>query len=104
MILLGYVTNHRAECFNPTCPLNTTDKELYLPLTNKATTMEKSTIKDPIILSHLLNAIYAEYSKSPKSAATLHIVYSCYLFYRMGNIHMALVELNLASKCETTMQ
>lgn len=103
MILLGYVTNHKSECANPECPLNSS-KEFYLPSLQKSTTASKAGIKDPIILTHLLSSIYSEYSQRANTSATVHIIYSYFLFYKVGNVHNALIELSLALKCDISVQ
>ena len=100
MILLGIVHNHQSECLNPECPLNTND-ELYLPATNSNSDRKTIYSKDPILLAHLINSIYAEYAKSSSSTAVLHTTYAYFLFYQIGNIHMAVLELNVAEKCDT---
>ena len=100
MILLGLVHNHQSECLNSECPLNTTE-ELYLPLTDSASDRRALFSKDPILLYHLINSIYAEYAKSSNSTAVLHTTYAYFLFYQIGNIHTALLELNVAEKCDT---
>lgn len=33
-----------------------------------------------------------------------HTSYAFFLFYKMGNVHMSLIELNLAQKCSKTIQ
>jgi PAS domain S-box-containing protein len=103
MILLGFVTNHKSECSEPNCPLNTTE-ELYLPASDSYSSADKSNIKDPIILLHLLKSIYDVYAKNSNSTAILHTTFSNFLFYQMNNIHRALLELNVAEKCETSLQ
>jgi hypothetical protein len=52
----------------------------------------------------LINSIYAEYAKSSNSTAVLHTTYAYFLFYQIGNIHTALLELNVAEKCDTNFQ
>ena len=103
MILLGLVHNHQSECLNAECPLNSTE-ELYLPLTDSSTDRRSIFSKDPILLYHLINSIYAEYAKSSNSTAVLHTTYSYFLFYQIGNNHTALLELNVAEKCDTNYQ
>lgn len=100
MILLGIVHNHQSECLNSECPLNNQD-ELYLPLTDSASDRKTLFSKDPILLYHLINSIYAEYAKSSNSTAVLHTTYAYFLFYQIGNNHTALLELNVAEKCDT---
>jgi hypothetical protein len=80
MILLGLVHNHQSECLNSECPLNSTE-ELYLPLTDSASDRRSIFSKDPILLYHLINSIYAEYAKSSNSTAVLHTTYAYFLFY-----------------------
>ncbi len=103
MILLGLVHNHQSECLNSECPLNSTE-ELYLPLTDSASDRRSVFSKDPILLYHLINSIYAEYAKSSNSTAVLHTTYAYFLFYQIGNNHTALLELNVAEKCDTNFQ
>lgn len=103
MILLGLVHNHQSECLNSECPLNNTD-ELYLPLTDSFSDRRSLFSKDPILLYHLINSIYAEYAKSSNSTAVLHTTYAYFLFYQIGNNHTALLELNVAEKCDTNFQ
>ena len=100
MILLGIVHNHQSECLNNECPLNSSE-ELYLPLTDSVSDRKSIYSKDPILLYHLINSIYAEYAKSSNSAAVLHTTYAYFLFYQIGNVHTALLELNVAEKCDT---
>jgi hypothetical protein len=80
MILLGIVHNHQSECLNSECPLNNAD-ELYLPLSDTVSDRKTIYSKDPILLNHLINSIYAEYAKSSNSAAVLHTTYAYFLFY-----------------------
>ena len=97
MLLLGVVHNHQSECLSNECPLNNQD-ELYLPLSDSSTDRSQIFSKDPILLSHLINSIYAEYAKSSNASAVLHTTYAYFLFYQIGNMHMALLELNVAEK------
>jgi len=103
MILLGLVHNHQSECLNNDCPLNNSER-LYLPLTDSESDRHSAYSKDPILLYHLINSIYSEYAKNSSSTAVLHTTYSYFLFYQIGNIHMALCELNVAEKCDTNFQ
>ncbi len=100
MVLLGIVHNHQSECLNNECPLNT-NEELYLPLTDSTSDRKSMFSKDPILLYHLINSIYAEYAKSSNSTAVLHSTYAYFLFYQIGNIHSALLELYVAEKQDT---
>ena len=102
MLLIGYVTNYKSECNDPQCPL-ITGEPLYLPISDTLST-DKNNYKDPAVLLHLLNSIYSEYAKNSNATTTLHTIYSNFLFYSMGNIHMSLFELNMAEKCETSIQ
>ena len=103
MILLGFVTNHKSECTRAECPLNHVD-ELYLPATDTYSNREKSNMRDTIVLLYLMDSIYAIYTKNSNASTILHTIYSNFLFYKIGNIHMALLELNVAEKCETSLQ
>lgn len=103
LILLGIVHNHQSECLSNECPLNNSE-ELYLPLVDSVSDRKSIYSKDPILLYHLINSIYAEYAKSSNSAAVLHTTYAYFLFYQIGNIHTALLELNVAEKCDTNYQ
>ncbi|MDR3549596.1 MAG: hypothetical protein P4M11_15230 [Candidatus Pacebacteria bacterium] len=103
MVLLGFVNNHKNECSSQDCPL-TTNEALYLPATDAYSPADRKNLKDPIILRHLLNSIFLEYVKNSNSTAVLHIIYSHFLFIHIGNIHMALIELNAAEKLDTTTQ
>ena len=104
MLLLGIVHHHQSECLNSECPLNNPAEELYLPLTEQASDRKAIVSKDPILLQHLINSIYAEYAKSSNSTAVLHTTYAYFLFYQIGNIHTALLELNVADKCDSNNQ
>ena len=103
MILIGLIHNHQSECLNNDCPLNTTE-ELYLPSSDNTSDRRATFSKDPIVLFHLINSIYADYSKNSNATAVLHTTYSYFLFTMMGNIHTALQELNVAEKCDTNYQ
>ena len=103
MILLGFANNHKNECTNPECPINKNEK-LYLPATDQYSTTDRTNLKDPIVLKHLLNAIYNIYAKNSNSTAMLHIIYSHFLFTYIGNIHNSLLELNAAEKMDASIQ
>jgi hypothetical protein len=103
MILLGLVHNHQSECLNTECPLNN-NEELYLPLNDSTSDRRSIFSKDPILLYHLINSIYSEYAKSSSSTAVLHTTYAYFLFYQIGNVHTALLELNVSDKCDTNFQ
>lgn len=103
MLLLGFVNNHKSDCQNPLCPLNTND-ELYLPLTGTYALKDRSNLKDPVLLKHLICAIFEEYCKKSGMSSILHIIYSQFLFNHMGNNHMALLELFTAEKSENSIQ
>jgi hypothetical protein len=77
---------------------------LYLPSTESISERKKMYSKDYIVLYHLINNIYSEYAKNSNSTAILHTTYSYFLFNIMGNIHMALLELNVAEKSDTNFQ
>jgi len=103
MILLGFVNNHKNECSNPDCPLSS-NTSLYLPATDSYSPIDRKNLKDPIVFKHTLNTIFALYIKNSNATAILHIIYSHFLFVHIGNIHMALLELNAAEKLDTSMQ
>jgi len=103
MILLGLVHNHQSECLNAECPLNN-NEELYLPLNDSTSDRRSIFSKDPVLLYHLINSIYSEYAKSSSSTAVLHTTYAYFLFYQIGNVHTALLELNMSDKCDTNFQ
>jgi len=48
-----------------------------------------------------MNSVYQDYGRARMHllTAVMHISYAYFLFFQMGNIHMALLELNLAEKC-----
>ena len=77
---------------------------MYLPLTEATSDRSNIFSKDPILLNHLINSIYAEYAKSSNSTAVLHTTYAYFLFYQIGNNHAALLELNVAEKCDASFQ
>ena len=103
MTLLGFANNHKNECLNPDCPINSHEK-LYLPATDSYALVNQSNLRDPIILRHLLNSIFCQYAKNSNSTAMLHIIYSHFLFTFIGNIHNALLELNAAEKTDASIQ
>lgn len=53
---------------------------------------------DVILHQHFLNSIYLDYQRNHPNtlSAQHHTQYASFLFYQMGNVHMALTELNLA--------
>lgn len=103
MILLGLVQHHQSECLNAECPLNN-NEELYLPKSDSTSDRRSIFSKDPILLYHLINSIYSEYAKLSSSTAVLHTTYAYFLFYQIGNVHMALLEFTSADKCDTNFQ
>ena len=103
MVLLGFVNNHKNECSSQECPLSSSDA-LYLPATDAYSPADRKNLRDPILLRHLLNSIFLEYVKNSNSTSVLHVIYSHFLFVHIGNIHMALIELNSAEKLDTTSQ
>eukprot|EP01022_Parablepharisma_sp_SALTPOND_P014020 TRINITY_DN1886_c0_g1_i1.p1 TRINITY_DN1886_c0_g1~~TRINITY_DN1886_c0_g1_i1.p1 ORF type:complete len:1985 (-),score=180.40 TRINITY_DN1886_c0_g1_i1:1112-7066(-) len=103
LVLLGFVNNHKTECVHPECPL-ISKEELYLPATGNSLPPDKKNFKDPILVLHLLRTIYAIYTKTSNFKAMLHLTYSYFLFAYMGNIHMAIIELDLAEKMDITLQ
>ena len=65
---------------------------------------DKKNYKDPILILHLLRHAYEIYAKTTNFKATLHITYSYFLFAYMGNVHNAIIELDIAEKMDITMQ
>ncbi len=103
LVLLGFVNNHKSECSSPECPL-LTKEELYLPATGGVLPADKKNYKDPILVLHLLNSIYEVYAKTSNFSAMLHVTYSYFLFAFMGNVHMSIIELDIAEKLDITLQ
>ena len=102
-LLFGILANHKTECRNPECPLNHS-KDLYLPINDTHSKRDISDLRDPLTAIYFIQALFLEFNKSSKSTALFHIIYSNFLFYKMGNIHMSILELNMASKQEATLQ
>ena len=97
------MSNHKSECNNPACPLSL-NTEFYLPATGAVLPADNSNYSDPILVLHLIFSIYKVYSKISNFKATLHLTYSDFLFSHMGNIHLAIIELDLANKMSPSMQ
>ena len=102
-ILVGFIAQHRQECSSVQCPLNH-DQDLYLANTGTISTRQKSNIRDPIVSYHLVDHIQSEYSLNSNASAIIHIIYSQFLLYKMGNFHMSLIELKAAEKCSKSIQ
>ncbi len=53
-----------------------------------------------------MNSVFMDYQKAhPNSlTCTMHHSYAIFLFFQMGNVHMALTELNMAQKCTRNIQ
>lgn len=103
MSLLGILSHHKNECNNPDCPL-CFKKELYLPATETSLLVSPSNLDNPVLVLHLVAAIYKVYARNSKFKAGLHISYSNFLLTYIGNIHMAILELYLAEKMGPSMQ
>ena len=102
-LLLGFMTNHKQECTNKECPLNH-ECSLYLPATNTFSRRVKSNLRDPIVFLHCVNAILFNQTKNSNTMARIHNIYSNFLFYKLQNVHMALLELNVAEKLQMSLQ
>jgi len=103
MILLGFINTHKNECTNPECPLNR--KSVVSNVRNN--TRFKSDIvnlKDPILILHVVNAMYRFHVRKHNATATIRISFSHFLFSDIKNIHMALLELNATDRVNTTFQ
>lgn len=101
MMFLGFMFLHREECQSPICPLKN-NNTLYQPLTDATSKREAFPSKDKILHQHFLNSIFLDYQRLHPNTLTAqhHTCYAHFLFYQMGNVHMALIELNLASKTQ----
>ena len=102
-IITGFLTNLMEECELEDCPLNH-QNSLYVPATNSYSARQKSNLSDPLVFLHCINTIMLNYAKRTDSHSGIHIIYAYFLFYRMKNIHMALLELNTAEKLEISLQ
>jgi hypothetical protein len=51
---------------------------------------------------HFVNSVFLDYQRAHPNtlSAQHHTCYAQFLFYQMGNVHMALIELNLAQKTQ----
>ena len=100
LILLGYMNNHKAECRELKCPL--LQETLYFA--GEECSTQNTTLSNPVIVLSLMASIYRNYVKSPNFKSVLHISFSQFCFVHMKNIHLAVIELDIAKKMSPSFQ
>lgn len=95
LVLLGFMSNHKAECANSKCPLS---QRGTLFFAGEECSIQDTTLSDPIVVLSLVASFYKVYAKVPSFKSILHISYSHFCFAYMKNIHLAVVELETARR------
>lgn len=99
MMLLGFLFLHKEECLQASCPLKH-NNALYQPLTDQTTKRDVFPSQDKILHQHFVQSIYSDFERAHANnlSSQHHASYAQFLFYQIGNVHMALIELGLAAK------
>ena len=101
--LIGIVNLHVLECQDSVCPCKT-NVELFDAAEKKFSSRNINYHKDTIFLKHFIKKLYEDSLQKFNNSTMLRISFSCYLFDTMKNVNAALVELNNASRKNTTIK
>jgi hypothetical protein len=98
-MFIGFMFTHKEECSSSACPFRH-NIALYHPLSDQTSRRELFPTKDKILHQHFLNQVFLDYQRAHPNNLSVqhHTSYAQFLFYQMGNFHMSLIELNIASK------
>ncbi len=97
LMFLGFLYMHREDCQQNNCPLRN-NLPLYHPLNDQTTKRDVFPAKDKILHQHFTNSVILDYQRQHPNnlSAQHHTSYAHFLFSSLGNVHMALIELNIA--------
>lgn len=105
-IVSGLLLDHKNTCNSEECPLNL--KKLYYPLTNTNVDIISNKVSDiqknEIILLHLIIEIYNTLGEKFSGKSEFHFAYSMFLLYRLGNIKLALIEIENSFSYHNSLQ
>lgn len=105
--ITGYIYEHKRTWADSN--LMNTEGELYLPLINKTTTIQKNPkiadiCRDEIFLIHLIKEVFMILGTKFHGEPKFHFAYACFLLYKFGNIKLALIEIEKSKKFSYTVQ
>jgi PAS domain S-box-containing protein len=107
VLFIGFIEKHKIECDDFNCPCKDQSGELYLPITDQS--VENGQPKkwdDYIFVIHLIQHLFKlclSQGKFHKSTG-VYLLFSDFLFKRMGNVHMALIHLQNAENSPHSFQ